>query len=179
MRWGCQCGIEWLEDENIDTDEAAYQANIRKVSPTFVTKAENLFEEVKAGKHAKSKALAFQTVKGKEVAQLRRISGLNLKGAKHTITPSGVRHAYKQHGQNLAAEKKRGQALLTKKDIALIPRIVRGYDRLTLSKQVTVKQRLKVLVYEKKIGNKKYFYLEAITKTKPPKLITQLMYIKK
>lgn len=181
-RWGCQCGIEWLDEASGNReDELAYKANINRVNPKFRKKAEEMFYLATKRKHGKARPLYFQTVKGKEVAKLKKVTGQDLKGMRHELFPNGVRHTYLNHG-NAAAEAKRNQVAVTGKDIALIPRIVAAYDKLKLSTHRTRAKGFKALEYQKKIGRKKYHYIEAISKLEgdtKPRLRTQSMWIKK
>lgn len=53
--------------------------------------------------------------------------GLDILDWKHSVDESGIRHTFKQHG-NETTESKRGQRAVTKKDILLLPTIISSFD---------------------------------------------------
>ena len=53
--------------------------------------------------------------------------GLDISDWKHSVDESGIRHTFKQHG-NETTESKRGQRAVTKKDILLLPTIISSFD---------------------------------------------------
>lgn len=170
-RYGCRCGIEWL-----DSGEAKAEKLLSNSNPVFVQKAQRMFDLAAQGLHKQARPLPFQTVKGKEMGTLQQLTQRNLKNAKHVISPDGVRHIWWRHGNPIReGAKQPPQIAVTGKDIALIPKIVKNYDKLTLSQKISKRGR-KILIYTKKIAGHTYTYLEEVWKKK---LYTKTMYIKK
>lgn len=60
-------------------------------------------------------------------AKAKESIGLDISGWRHSVDESGIRHTFKQHG-NETTESKRGQRAVTKEDILLLPIIISSFD---------------------------------------------------
>ena len=67
------------------------------------------------------------SVSSELVAKAKESIGLDISDWQHSVDESGIRHTFKQHG-NETTESKRGQRAVTKKDILLLPRIISSFD---------------------------------------------------
>jgi hypothetical protein len=121
------------------------------------------------------KKISFRTVDYEEAQNLKRDIGLELFGYEHKITNSDIKHIFDKHGDQLK-ESLQGQIAVKDEDILLIPEITKNYDCVLLSPE-TVEQK-RVLIYEKRIGNK-YYYLETVGGKNNKELRTKSMWIHK
>ena len=67
------------------------------------------------------------SVSSELVAKAKESIGLDISDWQHSVDESGIRHTFKQHG-NETTENKRGQRAVTKKDILLLPLIISSFD---------------------------------------------------
>ena len=86
----------------------------------------------------------FAVVNQKEVIKLKKLTGYNFNGYRHSLDRTGIIHALKH-------------ANIDESDILLIPYIIKNPDSITLG------NRPNTIIYTKLIGNK-YFYVEEIRK---------------
>ena len=93
-----------------------------------------------------------------ELMSLAASHGINLKGFKHVIETSGIRHAEKRHGI-----KSNDRAPLSLEDYLLIPFIIKNRDKVEVSAQTDISHHNTVLKYTKQIGDT-YYYVEEIRK---------------
>ncbi len=105
-----------------------------------------------------------------ELIALAQEKGIDLKGYKHVIETSGVRHSKTRHG-----EESNDRTPLSIEDYLLIPYIIKHRDKVVLSDKKTKKHKLKTFVYRKTIGNL-YVYVEEIRKGKNKSLAFQTLY---
>ena len=105
-----------------------------------------------------------------ELIALAQEKGIDLKGYKHVIETSGVRHSKTRHG-----EKSNDRTPLSIEDYLLIPYIIKHRDKVVLSDKKTKKHKLKTFVYRKTICNL-YVYVEEIRKGKNKSLAFQTLY---
>ena len=177
-RYGCQCGIEWL-----DSGENARERILRGMDSKFVKSATNLYQAAMIKQHQNYNPIPFNgVVKGREARKIKNISQEDVKNLRHTIVPNGARHMYRNHGNEIIERSRpHTQTAVTEKDVALIPYIVANYDKVSLSPQRTYYENLKALIYKKRIGNRIYFYVEAIDNRNKKNVVkmlkTQTMYI--
>ena len=105
-----------------------------------------------------------------ELIALAQKKGIDLKGYKHVIETSGVRHSESRHG-----DESNDRTPLSIEDYLLIPYIIKHRDKVELSEKKTKKHKLKTFVYRKTIGNL-YVYVEEIRKGKNKSLAFQTLY---
>ena len=67
------------------------------------------------------------SVSSELIAKAKESIGLDISDWQHSVDESGIRHTFKQHG-NETTESKRGQRAVTKKDILLLPLIISSFD---------------------------------------------------
>ena len=91
-----------------------------------------------------------------ELLKIAAQHGIDLKGYKHVIETSGVRHSEKRHGTQ-----SNDRLPLSIEDYLLIPYIIRNRDKVEISTTKTKRHNMEVLVYEKLIGMS-YYYVEEI-----------------
>ena len=91
-----------------------------------------------------------------ELMTLAANHGINLRGYKHVIETTGLRHSINRHG-----EQSNDRTPLSIEDFLLIPFIIRNRDKVNISTAITKRHEAKVLVYEKQIGLD-YYYVEEI-----------------
>ena len=104
------------------------------------------------------KVYSFRKLDKKESEKLQAETGLDLENYSHSISNIGIKHAWKQHG-NEKNENLRGQEAITEKDLELIPEITLNYDSVHVSSEQS--EGRPVLVYKKKMGVE-YVYLEMV-----------------
>ena len=87
-------------------------------------------------------------------------TGFDVSGYERNLDNFGVRHAYKRHG-NVKSEEKQGQRAVTASDFSLIPEIVSSPDDIRYVGQ-SRHSKADLILFEKKIGDEVYFYVEEI-----------------
>lgn len=165
-RWGCQCGIEWL-------DEAEDLILLHTPDKT-INRTRQMFNMAVAGKGLEDRStdFAFGNISGKQWYKIKRRTGLDLKGFSEQLRVEGIRHAYLHHG-SAAIETARGQKAVTAEDIALIPHITKHFDRVVLEK----KRAGERLLFLKTINKKTYYYVAGLSRKKKL-LISKTFFIK-
>lgn len=103
-----------------------------------------LVEKSMSSKEGNKLYLDFAEVEISEANNLKKLTGLNFSGYKHSLDRSGIIHALKH--QNIEVS-----------DILLIPCIIQSPDNLKVGNKPNI------IIYEKLIGDK-YFYVEEIRK---------------
>lgn len=121
-------------------------------------KVSEMFKEITSGPVQDLKVYSFRKMDKKESEKLLEETGLDLTNYSHSITNTGIKHAWKQHG-NEQKEQLRGQEAITEKDLELIPEITLNFDSVHVSSEQS--EGRPVLVYKKKIGPE-YVYLEMV-----------------
>ncbi len=114
----------------------------------------------------------YRSVENEEAEKIKKYTGLELKGYRHEITNTDIRHIFKKHG-NEKTEAFRGQRAVTEKDLCLIPTITKDYDDMLLDTEGA--EGKPVLIYKKKIGDE-FVYLETVS-DKKKELRPKTMYI--
>lgn len=174
-RYGCQCGIEWL-----NSGENERERVLSRMPVNFLNSINNLWTRA-ITKDKENIVIPFgRKISGREARLLGKKAKTNVKGLKHSLVHSSTRHTYLHHGNEQIEmnRPKQRQTAVTEKDIALIPYIVKNYDSVELSPTLSAKEKLKVLIYKKRMGNRVYFYLEAIDNQRKIKMLkNQTMYI--
>lgn len=165
-RWGCQCGIEWL-------DEAEDLILLNTPSKT-IERTRRMFNMAVAGKGLEDRStdFVFGKITGKQWHRIKRQTGLDLKGFSEQLRVEGIRHAYLHHG-SATLEAARHQKAVTAKDVALIPHITQFFDRVVLEKKKAGER----LLFLKKINKKTYSYVANISRKKKL-LINKTFFIK-
>ena len=142
----------------------------------FGQTAEQFFLEAQNNIDAdKYKEFIYRVVDKAEATKIKEKTGLELEGYKHKITNMDIRHIYKKHGKP-KTEASRGQVVVTKEAIKLIPEITKNYD--SIRKDTIFSECKPVLIYRKKIGNE-YYYFETVSGKNTKDLRTKTLYIKK
>jgi hypothetical protein len=98
----------------------------------------------------------FGKLTDQRIKQLNKSSGKDLTGYSRIITKSAVLHSLERHGP-----KSTDLVKIAIEDFALIPFIVKGANKISLSKSKTKSNDLECVKYEKLIGDK-YYYVEEI-----------------
>ena len=164
-RWGCQCGIEWLDDEDL----------ILLHTPTnTIDRIRRMFNMAVAGQglEYRSTDFVFGKIKGKRWYRIKRQTGLDLKGFSEQLRVEGMRHSYLHHG-SATIESARNQKAVTANEFALIPTITKYFDRVILEKKKAGER----LLFVKKINKKTYNYVANISRKKKL-LINKTFFIK-
>jgi len=104
-----------------------------------------------------------------ELIALAKKEGVDLKGYKHVIEISGIRHSEKRHGKQ-----SKDREPLSIEDYLLVPFIIRNRDKVSVSTSKSKRHKMNLLVYEKQIGLN-YYYVEEI-RTGNKSLAFQTMY---
>lgn len=89
-----------------------------------------------------------------QAQQINQKTGVQLLGATKVITPYGVRHIIKSHGNN-KSEKERAQIGVVNSDFVLIDEILRSPDQII--KGAIVERNKQSIVFIKRIKNIEYF----------------------
>ena len=104
-----------------------------------------------------------------ELLELAAQHNIDLKGYKHVIETSGIRHSENRHGKQ-----SKDRELLSIEDYLLVPFIIRNRDKVSISTSKSKRHKMNLLVYEKLIGLN-YYYVEEI-RTGNRSLAFQTMY---
>lgn len=165
-RWGCQCGIEWL-------DEAEDLILLHTPEKT-INRTRQMFDMAvaKRGLEDRSTDFVFGKIAGKQWHKIKRQTGLNLKGFSEQLRVEGIWHSYSHHG-SVTVEMARGQKAVTAEDIALIPHITKHFDRAVLEKRKAGER----LLFLKTINKKTYHYVTTLSRKKKM-LINKTFFIK-
>ncbi|MDR3049438.1 MAG: DUF1073 domain-containing protein [Elusimicrobiota bacterium] len=163
-------------DKNTADFKEIKQNIINSLDKSFVSNAKTLINEAQNNINLdKGRGISFRKIDKQEADRLKVNTGLELEGHEHKITNSDIRHIFLEHGDD-AREQKRGQIGVTPEDILLIPEITKNYDDVRLSSEKS--ENRDILMYEKKIGDK-YYYFESVGGKKTPDLRPKSMFIKK
>lgn len=146
------------EKANKNADKANVISEGEKPSTEYQQKVSALFKEATSGPVHDLKVYSFRKMDKAESEKLMEETGLDLGDYSHSITNTGIKHAWKQHG-NEKKEQLRGQEAITEKDLELIPEITLNFDSVQLSPEQS--EGRPVIVYKKKIGPE-YVYLEMV-----------------
>ena len=87
-----------------------------------------------------------------ELIALAKKEGVDLKGYKHVIEISGIRHSEKRHGKQ-----SKDREPLSIEDYLLVPFIIRNRDKVSVSTSKSKRHKMNLLVYEKQIGLNYYW----------------------
>lgn len=165
-RWGCQCGIEWLDEAEDLILFHAPEKTINRIRQMFDMAV------AKRGLEDRSTDFVFGKIAGKQWCKIKRQTGLNLKGFSEQLRVEGIWHSYSHHG-SVAVEMARGQKAVTAEDIALIPHITKHFDRAVLEKRKAGER----LLFLKTINKKTYHYVATLSRKKKM-LINKTFFIK-
>ena len=116
-------------------------------------------------------AIRYSIVSDSAASDIQRVTGLDVSGYKHTVDSFGIRHAFKQHG-NDKTESKRGQMAITAEDIARIPDVVSHFDSIESAGQDATGNPL--IRYTKNVGGT-IFHVEEI-RQKRMELVTKTLW---
>lgn len=100
--------------------------------------------------------------------------GLDISDWQHSVDEAGIRHTFKQHG-NEKTESSRGQRAVTKKDILLLPMIISQFDSIEYAGTSDLGNE--TFLIRKEIGDEIYTIQEIRKKHK--KLTMKTMWIRK
>lgn len=161
-RWGCQCGIEWLADEDVmqysDQEKKVFANTPRGV----VDKVEAVYENAISRKFQNDNAIvSFGKLPSKTIKKIERKTGISFKGFDFKMDGESAFHAISRHGGHKAVEE--GQTVINKKRLMLAPHIVWKFDNVVLENKKGGMCRLK---FQKKIGHQ---FTEIVTVGKKKK----------
>lgn len=162
-RWRSLCATldEWDESKHPRKENGQFGSgsgtNTLK-NREYKQKVSKMFKEAISGPVHDLKVYSFRKLDKKESEKLQAETGLDLDNYSHSISNIGIKHAWKQHG-NEKNENLRGQEAITEKDLELIPEITLNYDSVHVSSEQS--EGRPVLVYKKKMGVE-YVYLEMV-----------------
>lgn len=128
-----------------------------------------LYEQTLASKPVGKAGVVYRSVSPEEAAALKKVTGLDLAGYRHTLDNYSINHIHKQHG-NPAKEAARGQLPVTKEDVQRIPEIITTADRVSLQGKTKIGRP--VIVYEKRFNGWVYFVEEQRTGKKELAAVT-------
>ena len=107
-----------------------------------------------------------------KLAEEARKAGFDIEGYIHDIDVSGVRHAFRDHG-NEKTESARGQVPITREDIKKIPEIIEKYDTVIFPGKD--RSGLNLVKYSKTMSEGTTYYVEEI-RTGRKTLTSKSMY---
>ncbi|MBO9492060.1 PLxRFG domain-containing protein [Endozoicomonas sp. G2_1] len=126
---------------------------------TVVGTPQDVVELAKPKNRIKQKKIRLSVVQGKEAKRLTELTGVNLDGYKHVVDTSGIRHAFKHHGDAMA-ESKRGQIAIKESDFSKISEIISNPDKVELSGKDKLGNDL--IKYQKQVDDGTTYYVEEI-----------------
>ncbi len=148
-RYGCQCGIEWLGEEEVLMYSSQEKAFLGHVSQNITIKTDALYENaIKHNFQNNNLTVNFGKLPSKTVRKIEKQTGESLKGFVFKMDGESVFHALSGHGEYKEIES--GQVVIDKKRLRLIPHIVWKFDRVSLENKKNGMRRLK---FQKKIGH--------------------------
>lgn len=160
-RWGCQCGMEWLEDEEISPSTPQERKVLAHTPDKLARGIEEVFDSaVSKGYLNRPKNLDMGGFSKKALRLIEKKTGEKLTGFKHVLRAEDVRHGINAHGA--AKELARGQIIITKDKAKLLPHIAHHFDNVILENKKGGMKRLK---FTKNIG-REYTYVATIGKNK-------------
>ena len=100
------------------------------------------------------------------------ISGIEVLGYYHIVDSYSIRHIWSRHS-NPEIERSRGQSVIEKSDIALIPMIVKDYDQLTHE----FSRQKHTLIFQKELPKGNYVYTAEVRVGKHRRICCQSLRI--
>ena len=126
-----------------------------------VTKKIKELIRIAKSKSNKNEWYDYLDIDEKTIEEFSSKTGIDLRGYKHLIDVSGIKHILRKHG-NVTHEKKIGQMPVSEGDLLKIREIIKNYDKMNASKKT--KTKLDSIEYKKRIGDSNYTMIEEIRK---------------
>ena len=147
-RYGCRCGIEWLEDREVSPNNEQEKAVIKHTPKNILSGMETLYTNAVSGAYKKDRVVVdFGRLPNKTVKRIKNKTGLDLKKYSYKVDGEAVKHNISGHGN--AQEILKGQVIITKEKMALFPHVLINFDEVVLERKKANATRLKFI---KRIG---------------------------
>ncbi len=150
------CNKDFKEEEHPRDDEGKFTDD-NSVNPNYTEELKQVIQKAKENPNERQN-LSIGKVSSK-LNQEAKKHGFNLEGYTHHMDVSGVRHAYKQHGDE-KREEMRGQLAITDRDFEKIPEIIYDYDEIDFTGKN--KTGLETITYKKGFPDGTIAYVEEI-----------------
>lgn len=140
-----------------------------------------LVQKVKSGDFKANEKIYFDDVSDELAAKIENLTGINVKGFKVAIEARQIEHILKDHGEN----GKTDHSMSSDEDIAKMEYVLKNPDGLSLSGKTQAYSYMKnghnktadTVLYDKDIGNKSYYVVQAIPDTKAKTLYVVSAFI--
>ena len=164
------------QNESLMTDLVPYtqheKENFQNGKVKIVQNENDISSFVEAAKKVPSNAkLYFGKIGTKIATRIKQSLGVDLENYNISLSTNAIRHTNKNHG-NIQTEANRGQVAVTTEDFKLIPKIVTGFDNVSLSG--TTENSNQAILFEKQIGD--MYYLVSYVSDKNHNLEVKTMW---
>ena len=177
----CEAAQKAWEQKNADnkksTDEGGKEYSI------FTARADvlDLVQKVKDGNFKANEKIYFDDVSDGLASKIESLTGINVKGFKVAIEARQIEHILKDHGENGKSD----HSMSSDEDIAKMEYVLKKPDDLSLSGKTQAYSYMKngynktadTVLYEKAIGDKSYYVVQAIPDTKAKTLYVVSAFI--
>ena len=124
------------------------------------------------------RTLVYRRATPREVAEIKRQSGLDVSGMSHEFSAEALRHALRQHGDELKESKRSPrQRALTKQDLLRLPEVLDSYDHIEVQRRG---QNKTSIIYRKRFADGETAYVERAIETSSknkPRLTTKSVWV--
>lgn len=177
----CEAAQKAWDQKNADnkksTDEGGKEYSI------FTARADvlDLVQKVKDGNFKANEKIYFDDVSDGLASKIESLTGINVKGFKVAIEARQIEHILKDHGENGKSD----HSMSSDEDIAKMEYVLKKPDDLSLSGKTQAYSYMKngynktadTVLYEKAIGDKSYYVVQAIPDTKAKTLYVVSAFI--
>ena len=126
-RYGCRCGIEWLDDSDVSPNTTQEQKVIANVPKDISNKIDKVYENAVSGTYLENRlTVNLGALPRKTVHRINKSTGFNLKGFDVKVDGEAVWHNQKGHG--VLEQTKKGQVIITREKLKLLYHIMTNFD---------------------------------------------------
>jgi hypothetical protein len=164
-------------DNKKSTDEGGKQYSVFTANVDVL----DLVQKVKDGNFKANEKVYFDDVSDGLASKIESLTGINVKGFKVAIEARQIEHILKDHGENGKSD----HSMSSDEDIAKMEYVLKNPDDLSLSGKTQAYSYMKngynktadTVLYEKAIGDKSYYVVQAIPDTKAKTLYVVSAFI--
>ncbi len=170
------------QKNNTDTEDGVKYSE-RYYNAEINTSILKLIEKVETGDFKANEKVYFDDVPTDAAKEIYAITGIDVQGYKVAIEARQLDHILKDHGKNGKANK----SMSNNDDIAKMEYVIKNYDDLSKSGKTQAYTYMKngrnrtadTILYEKRIGDKSYYVVQAVPETKAKTLYIVTAFIGK
>lgn len=170
-------------DSKVNTDIVNTMLAERYQAADYNIDILSMVENVSNGNFKANDKIGLGTVTDTTAAEITKLTGIDVKGFKIAIEARQIEHILKDHGKNGMTDR----SMSNPSDIAKIEYALKNYDVISLAGKTQaythmVKGRnrtVDTVIYEKSIGEKSYYVVQAVPDTKAKTLYVVTAFIGK